>query len=106
MADKPAGLHVKFRYPCVGVGPVGVRRSGGVDAVGSPSRVGESSVLTGGVVTDGVGADQLAFERDLDVVVDDGDLDLLAAIGTANWVGRCSEAGRPGRVDLASDRVS
>ena len=98
--------YVKFRYPCDGVGPVGVRRSCGIDAVGSAGGVGECSVLAGGVVTDGVGPDDRAFEGDLDVVVDDGDLDLLAAIGGADAVGRGGEADRAGGVDFAGDRVA
>ena len=73
-----AGRCVKFRYPCDGLGPVALRRSHGVDSVGSAGGVGEGAVLAGGVMTDRMGADHFAFERDLDLVVDDGDLDLLA----------------------------
>ena len=47
----------------------------------------------------------VAFERDLDLVVDDGDLDLLASIGAADAIAGGGEADRPGRVDLAGDRV-
>ena len=97
---------VKFRYPCDGVGPVAVRRSCGVDAVGSAGGVGEGAVLAGGVVTDGVGADHGAFEGDLDVVVDDGDLDLLASVCAADAVAGGGEADRAGGVDLAGDRVA
>ena len=97
---------VKFRYPRDGVGPVAVRRSRGVDAVGSAGGVGEGAVLAGGVVTDRMGADHGAFERDLDLVVDDGDLDLLASIRAADAIAGGGEADRPSRVDLAGDRVT
>ena len=54
---------VKFRYPCSGLAPVPVfhlvRGSGGVDPAGFASGVGERSVFTRPVVTDGMDFDDL-----------------------------------------------
>ena len=64
------------------------------------------SVLAGGVVTDRVCADDLAFERDVDLVADDRDLDLLTDVRAADAIAGGREADRPGAVDLARDRVT
>lgn len=63
-------------------------------------------MLTGAVVADLVGADELGPDGDLDGVADDGDLDLSAAVLGADAIAGGCEADAPRRVDLAGDRGS
>ena len=47
--------------------------SGGVGAAGAAAGVGEGAVFAGAVVFDGMAADELLADRDLDGVTDNGD---------------------------------
>ena len=77
--------------------------SGGVDAVRSATGVSEGAVLSGAVVADLVGADELVADADLDGVTDDRDLDLPAPVLGADVVVGAGETHAAGGVDLAGD---
>jgi hypothetical protein len=99
---------VKVRYPPGQFGSgtyrtVG-RGLGGVDTAGAAAVVGESSVFAGAVMFDGVVADELFTDGDLEVIADDGDLDLAASELVANAVVGAGEADVAQRVDLSGDR--
>jgi hypothetical protein len=80
------------------------RGLGGVDTAGAAAVVGESSVFAGAVMFDGVVADELFTDGDLEVIADDGDLDLAASELVANAVVGAGEADVAQRVDLSGDR--
>ncbi len=56
--------------------------------MGASAGVGEGAVFASAVMLDGMTADELFADRDLDRVADDGNLDLAASIGVADAVVR------------------
>jgi hypothetical protein len=77
---------------------------GGVDAPWAAAGVGQGAVLSGAVMPDGVGADELFADGDLHDLADDGDLDLAAPVLVAYPVVGAGEADVARRVDFAGDR--
>lgn len=66
-----------------------------INTAGSTAGVGECAVFAGAVVTDWVPADELFADGQLDVITNDGDLDLAASVGVAGPIVR------PGERDVA-----